>query len=167
MSQVESYRAKISSFIDQILDTVESLPEPVVRYKPSADQWSVLEVLAHVEEANQFWMKELKDTIQNPGRRWGRTLQNEARLAAVAKAPGRSVHDVVTGVRRTKDLIDRTLSGVDDAQLTIESESVNPKFGSKPLAFILEHFMVEHLEGHLNQIRRNINAYQATQKEGQ
>ncbi|WP_067930125.1 DinB family protein [Alicyclobacillus kakegawensis] len=166
MSQVEAYRQQIRGLLDEMLNTVAPLPETVIRFQPAADKWTILQVLAHVEEANTFWMSELKATLADPARKWGRTLQHESRLGAVARAHDRSTQDVVEGVRSTQDLIDRTLSSITDQDLQVRADHVNPKFGNQPLSFLLDHFLVEHISGHIGQIRRNLAAYEQAREEG-
>jgi hypothetical protein len=42
-----------------------------------------------------------------------------------------------------------------------DPRSRNPRWGVKPAGFIVDHLIVQHLEKHLGQIRRNVAQYQA------
>ncbi|WP_026961600.1 DinB family protein [Alicyclobacillus herbarius] len=166
MEHVEEYRTRIHQLLDEMIAIVTPLSESAVRFQPAPEKWSILEVLAHVEEANTFWMKELAATLARPQRRWGRTLQHESRLGAVAAAPKRRVEDVIEGVRVSQDLVDRVLASVRDADLEIRADHVNPKFGNQPMSFLLDHFLIEHITGHIGQIQRNLAAYDQNHGEG-
>ncbi|WP_134698610.1 DinB family protein [Ammoniphilus sp. YIM 78166] len=159
MSQIQKNIQSINRLIDDILVAVESLTEEQVRWKPSAEAWSVQEVLCHVEEAIPYWLGEIQRVVEAPGMEWGRGLQHEGRLEAVAKADQRLVSDVAEGIRKTKEEVERVLGGLTDEALAIEAPSRNPRFGTKALSFVVDHLLVEHLETHLRQINRNVGQF--------
>lgn len=167
MSDVQTYAQQIDEKLVRMIEEVAALPEEAVRWKPAPDQWSILEVLAHVEEAVEYWLEELGRVIANPGVSWGRTLQDERRLAAVAQASQRSTDEVLQGLRRVRRLVQERLSKVRDEDLEIAAPHVNPKFGTQSMRFLVEHFLVEHLEAHLKQIARNLQRYAEAEKAGQ
>lgn len=167
MSDVQTYAQEIDKKLARMIEEVAALPEEAVRWKPAPDQWSILEVLAHVEEAVEYWCEELGRVMANPGVSWGRTLQDERRLAAVAQASRRSTKEVLQGLARVRRLAQERLSRVLDADLEITAPHVNPKFGIQSMRFLVEHFLVEHLEAHLKQIARNLQRYAETAKAGQ
>ena len=47
-----------------------------------------------------------------------------------------------------------------DADLDVESASRNPRLGVKPAQFIVDDLLVQHVEKHLGQVRRNVSQYQ-------
>lgn len=156
--KVQSYIDSIHTSLDNIIQTVEKLPEDTIRWNPSEDEWSILQILNHVHEATHFWLSELDVILENPGSKWGRGLQHEARLAAVANPDSLHVSEVIEKVKGLKDLISEKLSKVSDDRLTEENPHRNfEKFGNKPVSFLIEHFLVEHTEGHYGQIQRNLS----------
>ena len=42
---------------------------------------------------------------------------------------------------------------------TVEATSKNPRWGLKPASFVVDHLLVQHVEKHLGQIRRNITQF--------
>jgi fumarylpyruvate hydrolase len=46
-----------------------------------------------------------------------------------------------------------------DADLDVEAPSKNPRWGVKPAQFIVDHLLIEHVEKHIGQIRRNVTQY--------
>jgi uncharacterized damage-inducible protein DinB len=151
----------IQDSVNSIVETVDTLPDEMVRWKPRPEVWSILEVLCHVEEAVPYWADEIHRVVAQPGVEWGRGHQNEARLAAVASAPRHNAKDIVAGIQRGTARAVAILNGLRDEDLLIESPSHNPRFGTKPMSFVLDHLLVAHLRGHLGQIRRSLEQFAA------
>jgi hypothetical protein len=53
-----------------------------------------------------------------------------------------------------------TLWRLSDADLDVEAASRNPRWGVKPAHFIVDHLLVQHVEKHVGQIRRNVTQYE-------
>jgi uncharacterized damage-inducible protein DinB len=151
----------IQNSVDRIVQAVAGLPDETLKWKPTSEAWSILEVLCHVEEAVPYWAAEIQRVVANPGIEWGRGHQNEARLAAVSIAASgqRSAKDVVAGIQEGAARTLAILKGLHDRDLSIESPSRNPRFGTKPMAFVLNHLLVAHLESHLGQICRSLEQF--------
>lgn len=160
MSRIREAVSTLCRQIDQIVETTESLPHERVDWKPSDEAWSIMEVLCHVEEAVPYWVDEIQRVVQTPGTEWGRGLQDEARLAAVAAAGQRRIEDVVAGIRNTKQDVESKLGALKEQDLELTAPSRNPRFGTKPMTFVIDHLLIEHLEKHLGQIQRNLEQYQ-------
>lgn len=158
--KIEEAVYQIHRTIDEIVSVSKGLSDEVVRWKPSEDKWSILQVLCHVEEATPYWLHEIQQVVKAPGIEWGRGLQHEGRLAAVNQAQQRSIPDVLQGIEQSKERVREILGSLTEDELRIESPSRNPRFGTKPMEFVLNHLLVEHLDTHLKQIRRNIQQYQ-------
>jgi uncharacterized damage-inducible protein DinB len=159
MSKVKQYQEEMNKYIDEIIQKVEPLSEELIRWKPSEDEWSIIEILCHVEEVIRYWVNELVRVIQAGGTEWGRGLQDEARLAAVRQAEYRAIADVVNGIQEAKQNANEQFSKLNEEDLSIEAPHRNPKFGIKPMTFLVEHFLTEHLANHGKQIERNITKY--------
>ncbi len=152
--------ASIQESIDGIIQTVKGLSEEQIGFKPSEEAWSVQEVLVHVEEVIPYWLNEIERLRQSPGIEWGRGLQDPARLAAVAQAGQRSTADVLAKIEGMKDLVEGRLSALTEEELKREAPSRNPRFGTKPMRFIVDHLLVEHVAKHLGQIQRNLKQFE-------
>jgi hypothetical protein len=149
----------IQKLMSEITETVEELPEDVLRWKPDKEVWSIAEILGHVQEAIPYWAGEIQRVAANPGVEWGRDHQNESRLAAVAAASQRSAGEVVAGLGNAKNNVIAVLGTLRDQDLQIEGLSRNPRWGVKPMSFVLDHLIVSHLRGHRDQIRRNLDQF--------
>lgn len=164
-SKVEGYIQSIKKSLDNIVSTVENLSEEVIRWKPSEEEWSILQILSHIHEATGYWLGELDTVLDAPGSEWGRGLQHPARLAAVEQPESLNVEEIVTAVKGLKEEVASRLSKVSDERLTEENPHRNyQKFGNKPISFLVEHFLVEHIEGHYGQIQRNLSKLNQSEK---
>jgi len=161
VSELQKSIKAIRETSNSIIEMASQLPNEVIRWKPSGEGWSILEVLCHVEEAVPYWVTELQRVVANPGVEWGRGHQDQVRLAAVALASQRTVGGVLTGIQEGVQAAVKILETLRDADLEIESPSRNPRFGIKPMSFVLDHLVVVHLSNHLGQMRRNLTQFQA------
>jgi hypothetical protein len=151
--------ARIAEVVDEILGEVHRMPADLVTWKPAADVWSVIENLCHVDEFIVFWSAETDQIVGNPSRAWGRDHTDARRIAAVSAAPSRTLDSVEATLRAGVATAAATLGRLSDADLEIESESKNPRWGRKPAGYVVDHLLVGHVEKHLGQIRRNVKQY--------
>ena len=154
---IEQSISSIQETINLIMDITEGLSEEMIRYKPSENEWSIIQILSHIAEAIPYWLSEIKYVTDAPGSQWGRGLQDSARLAAVSNPEILSIVKVRGEVAGLKQQVETGLIDLTEEQLREESPHRNfQKFGNKPVSFIIDHFIEEHLEGHYGQIKRNL-----------
>jgi len=146
----------IQESLTEILIVAENLSEETIRWKPSEEEWSILQILSHLVEGVPYWLGEVERVVAEPGSSWGRGLQDLARLAAVTDIDKLSVKDVLAEVGQ---LSQKVASGLELDAETLKQESPHrnfAKFGNKPVSFIIDHFIEEHVAGHAKQIQRNL-----------
>jgi uncharacterized damage-inducible protein DinB len=151
----------VEALAGEITQTVSELPDEVLRWKPAENVWSIAQILGHVGEAAPYWAGEIQRVIANPGAQWGRNHHDEARLAAVAATSQRSTRDIVAGFSEAAKTVASTLRSLRETDLQIQSPSRNPRWGVKPMSFVLDNLVVSHLRGHRDQIMRNLSQYSA------
>jgi uncharacterized damage-inducible protein DinB len=158
LSMNESIQS-VHQSLEQIIDIAKGLSDDVLRWNPTEEEWSVMQILTHLEEAIPYWCDEIDQLLESPGKEWGRGLQHEGRLAAVSKekVDGTSLEDVLKGLEAVKARVEDTLTKLDEEKLAMEAPSRNPRFGTKPISFIVDHLIVEHVSKHLGQINRNLS----------
>ncbi|MED4752504.1 DinB family protein [Brevibacillus choshinensis] len=159
MSEFQKTIDDIHRLTDRIIELVQPMSEEELRWKPADDAWSVMEILCHVEEIIPYWLQEIQTIVQSPGSEWGRNHLHEGRLAAVAKANQRTATDIQEGIIGTKLVVESILGNLTPEDLAVEAPSRNPRWGTKPMSFVVNHLVVEHLQSHLGQIQRNMEQY--------
>ncbi|MDM5194170.1 DinB family protein [Bacillus hominis] len=147
--------------IDNIKKIVKSLPEEIIRWKPSEDEWSIMQIITHVAEAIPYWAKEINSIKLNHENLWGRGLTDEMRLQAVSEENinNKSVEEVIQQLSSIPIIIENVLNTLTDEELKIQAPSRNPRFSNKTIDFIVNHLIVEHTEKHYKQIKRNVSKY--------
>src|SRR3954463_10781575 len=91
----QEYITSIQQSIENIVNTCKELSEETIRWKPSEEEWSILQILSHASEATPYWLNEVKRVLEQPGVEWGRGLQEANRLAAVANPDALSVEETL------------------------------------------------------------------------
>jgi uncharacterized damage-inducible protein DinB len=145
--------------IDRILETVKGLSEETIRWNPTEEEWSIMQIIAHIVEAVPYWLDEIAQLVQTPGKEWGRNHLQERRLEAVSAATvdAISVGEMVQKLEAVKQQVKEGLENLTAEQLAAEAPSRNPNFGTKPLSFIIDHLIDQHVNKHEGQIQRNLS----------
>ena len=150
---------RLQAITSDILAEAERLPPELINWIPSEGVWSVMDILCHVREFVPFWTGETLRIARHPDQKWGRDHTDTARLAAVTDTASNSLKEVVADIRRAVGRSVEALNHLSDDDLRVEATSKNPRWGLKPASFVVDHLLVEHVEKHLGQIRRNITQF--------
>ena len=151
--------SRLQSTTDELLAEVERLPPEIITWVPGDGVWSVMDILCHIREFVPFWTGETVRIARRPNEQWGRDHTDTDRLAAVTGTAGNKLEEVTADIRRLVRRTVETLSNLSDADLSVEATSKNPRWGLKPAAFVVDHLLVQHVEKHLGQIRRNVTQF--------
>jgi len=144
--------------IDEIVKSVAGLDEKTIRWNPTEEEWSIMQIVAHLNEAVPYWLGEVDRVVAEPGSKWGRGLVDPARLAAVATPDELNVEEEIATLKGLQQQVSERLSNLSEAQLTAENPHRNfERFGNKPVSFIINHFIAEHANTHYGQIQRNLS----------
>ncbi|ANX13928.1 hypothetical protein ABE41_018100 [Fictibacillus arsenicus] len=148
----------VKKTIDQIDNCVRGLSEDKIRWKPSKEEWSIMQVIVHLGEAIPFWVQEIRNIKMNKDYTWGRGLTDETRVRAISKEKvnGLSVEEILKKLSHIPFLVEETLESLTAEDLDIKAPSRNPRFKEKTVGFIVDHLIVEHIEKHYGQIQRLI-----------
>ena len=157
MTRVQDACRQIDITLAEIETKVQPLPRAWLTWRPSADVWSILDILCHMEEFVPYWTGQILTIIHHPDQEWGRTHSDPARLEAVADTGRRDLSDVLASIHNcVASMRDRLLT-ISDEMLEITAKSRNPRWETKPASFILDHLLVQHVANHSAQIQRNID----------
>lgn len=157
---------RLQAAVEEIVAEVGRLPAELINWIPAEGVWSVMDGLCHIREFVPFWTGETLRIVRHPEEAWGRTHADTARLAAVSDTAAHRLSDVMADLRRVAEESARALSGLSDTDLAVEAISRNPRWGRKPAAFVVDHLLVEHVEKHLGQIRRNRRQFEERHPRG-
>jgi len=152
--------ARLQSAAADILAEVDRLPQELITWKPAPDVWSVMDILCHVQEFVPYWTAQARQIVEHPDRSWGRDHTDKDRLAAVESTASRRLADVLGAIRDGVRQSAAAIQSWDDRDLDAEAASRNPRWGIKPASFIIDHLLVQHVEKHVGQIRRNAQQFE-------
>jgi uncharacterized damage-inducible protein DinB len=158
-SRAANAAVQLQTNTDAVLAEVQGMAPELVTWVPADGVWSVMDNLCHIREFVPFWTSETLRIVRRPDEAWGRDHTNADRLAAVTNTAGYTLEDVVADIRRTVRESAETLGGLTDADLAVEATSRNPRWGRKPASFVVDQLLVQHVEKHLGQIRRNVTQF--------
>ncbi|MFV2047186.1 DinB family protein [Metabacillus sp. YM-086] len=151
----------VQQSIQNIISLVKDLSENEIRWNPSTEEWSIMQIITHVTEAIPYWVKEIQQIKKHPEQTWGRGLTDETRLKTVSEENVNSlqVSDVLDQLASIPVDVEETLQALSSEDLAIIAPSRNPRFDGKPVEFIVNHLIVEHVEKHYHQIQRNLSKF--------
>jgi uncharacterized damage-inducible protein DinB len=152
---------RLRAATEAVLNDVRHLPVELITWVPAAGVWSVMDILCHMREFVPFWTAETLRIARRPHEQWGRDHTDTARLAAVVDTEQYQLDDVLGDLDQAVQRSADALSGLSDADLAVEATSRNPRWGVKPASFVVDHLLVQHVEKHLGQIRRNASQFAA------
>lgn len=151
----------VQQSIQNIISLVKDLSEKEIRWNPSMEEWSIMQIITHVAEAIPYWVREIQQIKEHPDQTWGRGLTDETRLKTVMEENVNSlqVSDILDQLASIPLYVEETLQGLSSEDLEIIAPSRNPRFDGKPVEFIVNHLIVEHVEKHYHQIQRNLSKF--------
>lgn len=155
----ENSSKAVNETIKKMIECVQGLSEETVRWNPSKEEWSIMQIIAHVAEAIPYWLGEIEKIKENPSVQWGRGITDEVRVQSVSEENISSLsiesvlHELKAATEQTADV----LNELTQEQLAIVAPCRNPRFDGKPVEFIISHLIVEHAEKHYGQIQRNLS----------
>lgn len=132
-----------------LLAALAAADSDTLYHQPTADAWTLAEVLVHLAEARGFFAAETEKVLAMPGVAMGRTMAHSGRLQNVAENSTNSADLIREKLSRSHARVMALLEGMTDAQLPITGEHV--KFGTQTLGYFIGHFIVEHDQAHLQE----------------
>jgi hypothetical protein len=123
---------------------------------PAENEWTIMQNLAHIVEFMPYWAGEIEKLVAEPGRNFGRTIQNEGRLRGISEHETDSLEDIKKALPGSYARLDEVLGKLKDSDLKLTGQHV--RYGEKPLGWFIEDFVTGHLSGHVEQIKRCLEA---------
>jgi len=144
--RVTAFRDQIRRSYEQLLGQIDgplAALEPEQLYQqPFHDEWTVVENLAHIAEFMTYWMNEFSNVIAEPGSRFGRTVEDSGRLAAIRDHGHEALSKMRAELEKSYTYLDSKLSSFKDSDLEIAGQHV--KFGERPLGGGIVDLSLQH-----------------------
>src|SRR3989454_11622874 len=87
--KVEEIRRSVQSSYNElnqlIADQLVPLDPAKLHQRPTDDEWTIMENLAHIVEFMPYWAGEIEKLVAAPGQNFGRTAQDARRLQAISE----------------------------------------------------------------------------------
>jgi hypothetical protein len=138
------------------LEELSTKPFPPGQTDPDPggeETWDAARVWAHLAEFLGYWTDQAKEIAANPAGdvpQFGRMKTDPSRVDPIERdrllPPDQLWARLDGGIHRARDLFE----SFSDEQL--DHKGIHPVFGEQPVRFILERFVVVHLEEHANQL---------------
>jgi hypothetical protein len=121
---------------------------------PAENEWTVMQNLAHVVEIMPYWAGEIEKLLAEPGCEFGRTPDDVGRLQGISEHEMDSLSRIKAALPGSYAKLDGVLGRLKDSDLELTGKHV--RYGEKPLHWLIEEFVTNHLSGHVEQIKRCI-----------
>lgn len=150
--QVNQWLRRLNDAESRLVENTDKVHAGLTQPDPGGDEkWEAAQVWGHLGEFGDYWLVELDRVLDGaPDQPFGRTKADEARRAAIAAGPGRSVDDHLDSARRAIDRLRARLT-----EMTTEDwakAGTHPTLGRMTIADQLQHFHIGHYEEHLAQL---------------
>jgi len=159
LSEVLSEKVgRVQRSINNYIHVIEETDETTLYIKPSKEEWSGMQIVAHILEAANFWLTDLEALLIVPGAKWGRNHEHVRRLAAIDEAVvlDTKKDDAIAKLKKLAERVERSFSKVSIEDLVKTAPSYNEKFDKKPLSFLIDQLIVQHIDGHYDQLVRHL-----------
>ena len=150
--------SRIETSVQELVDTVEALPQQVLYAEPAPSEWPVMSILAHVVELMPYWARQALDVSRRSadGQPFGRTHDDPDRIGAVQQHGQDSLDSILPRLRTACTEAIDTLQQIPADRWTRTARHANR--GDMTVEQIVDQFLVSHVEEHLTQARQAITA---------
>ena len=154
--KVEEIRRSVQSSYNElnqlIADQLVPLDPAKLYQRPTDDEWTIMENLAHIVEFMPYWASEIEKLVAAPGQNFGRTAQDARRLQAISEHGSDSREQIRAALPSSYTRLEQVLGKLKDSDLALVGH--HSRFGDQTLEWFIEDFVTHHLTSHLEQVRR-------------
>src|SRR5258708_39810579 len=138
--------------LNQLIDgPLASLDTSKLYQLPAENEWTIMQNLAHIVEIMPYWAGEIEKLVATPGQNFGRTAQDERRLAAINERGTDSLEQIKAVLPGSYARLDEVLSSLRDSDLELTGQ--HSRYGEKPVGWLVEEYVTGHVSGHLELIK--------------
>lgn len=138
----------VNNNIQEMVAVLQDAEEDSIRWNPAPEEWSIMQIIAHVSEATPYWIDLTKRIVKDPSTKIDRGIFSKNRLYAVSEEnmQNMSWEDAVNSLEKIPLLVEKLLLSLTDEQLQEEA-----------IQYILNMEIINHIEVHTHQIKRNLS----------
>src|SRR5713226_5375709 len=118
---------------------------------PAENEWTIMQNLAHIVEIMPYWAGEIEKLVAEPGRNFGRTMQDAGRLQAISEHGSDSLQQIRAALPGSYARLEEVLSKLNDGDLALTGH--HSRYGDQTLEWFIEDFVTHHLSSHLEQMK--------------
>jgi uncharacterized damage-inducible protein DinB len=152
----ESVRNSHASLHQLIDGPLARLDASKLYLSPAENEWTIMQSLSHIVEFMPYWAGEIEKLVAEPGSNFGRTPEDEGRLQGISEYEMDSLSKIHEALAGSYQRLDEVLRKLKDSDLELTGKHV--RYGEKPLNWLIEEFVTNHLSGHVEQIKRCLEA---------
>ncbi len=154
----EQLANRLEQAVGSVVEKVKDLSGDALYREPAPGEWSAMKTLGHVSEVLPYWSRQarrvaLSDHDDEP---IGRALDDPDRVGAVEGHANDRIEDVVPLLRDGLAEATRTLRELPTDRWLRTAQ--HPRLGPITVEYIVDHFLVDHVEEHLGQIDATLSA---------
>lgn len=153
---VQAIRLSVTSSYTELNRLIEErlmslLPEQKLYVTLVEGEWTIMESFAHIIEFMPYWGDEIKKLVAQPGKKFGRTQDDEARIHAIEEHKQDSLDTMRGALTRSYTYLDEVLGTLKDGDLDLKGH--HPRYGEQTIAWFIKDFVTDHLTNHINQLK--------------
>ncbi len=138
----------------RVLDSLEGIEEAQAHVVPAPDEWTVVQLLAHIAEIQSFWTAKAVEITREDNPNITRTeVENDIRLAAVEGQSQDSLADLIPRAAEANDRAIRIVGNIDPRDLGRPGH----RGENNPITVggVIE-YLIHHVEEHADQIAESL-----------
>jgi uncharacterized damage-inducible protein DinB len=150
--------SRLERVVGSVVEKVKGLSSEALHREPAPGEWSVMMTLGHVSEVLPYWSRQARRVAlsDRDDELIGRALDDPDRVGAVERHATARVDDILPLLRDGLAEAARTVRDLPPDRWSRTAQ--HPRLGAITVEYIVEHFLVEHVEEHLGQIERALAA---------
>ncbi len=128
-----------------------AVPSELLYRRPAPEEWSVMEILAHMADSPRFYAAEIRRLLRTVGGTFGRPLDAPERLAPIRAHARDTLDEALARNRAAVAEVAALLATLSETDLAVRG--THPRQGEFDIAGLVTRFIIDHRRDHARQIR--------------
>jgi hypothetical protein len=140
---------RLEAMVDELATRLSAVPEGSFVRRSGPDDWTAAEVVGHMTEMMPYWAGVAAAVAAEPGRSFGRPLDDPDRIGAVRAANDVHRAEALARLRHAARQTAESIRSHDTAAW--QTRGLHPTRGPMTVGDVFESLVVEHAAGHCRQ----------------